>query len=97
MTENFDYDDDQARSGVRQFGEISGQLGAMAGQVNAELSGDSPWSDDKLGASFASKFDPDRSQVIDNVKRFAAKVDSIAPALNDAIDKITRADNERPH
>lgn len=94
MTENFEYHDDRARSGARQFDEVGGQLGALASSLSAELAADSPWSQDKIGSSFASKFDSDRSQVIENLKSFAERVESFGPVLKSAADKVTSADDE---
>jgi hypothetical protein len=94
MAKDVEYNDDQARSGAQQFDQLGNDLSSLVSRVSSELSGDSPWSHDKIGSSFASKFDPDRSSVIDNLKGYAEMVESIGPALKKAIDGITTADGE---
>jgi hypothetical protein len=94
MAHDVEYNDHQARSGAQQFDQLGSDLSSLASRMSSELAGDSPWSHDEIGASFASKFDPDRSTVIDNLKGFAETVESIGPALKKAIDAITSADGE---
>lgn len=83
-----EYHDGQARFGARQFQQTGDDLASLANSLNSELSGDSPWSQDKIGSAFAEKFDKDRSTVIDNVKKFAENIQDIAPKLTQISDAI---------
>ncbi|GFG67513.1 hypothetical protein MKUB_50030 [Mycobacterium kubicae] len=92
MAEQFEYDDGTARAAASQFDELGSSLTSLINGLHAELSGDSPWSHDKIGSAFASKFDPDRSQVITNAGDYAKAVESVAPALTDASNSIIAQD-----
>ncbi|OBJ52934.1 hypothetical protein [Mycobacterium sp. 1423905.2] len=92
MAGQFEYDDGTARAAAAQFEELANSLTSLVNGLHGELSGDSPWSHDKIGSSFAAKFDPDRSQVITNAGDYAKAVDSVAPALTDASNSIIAQD-----
>ncbi|MCQ4363576.1 hypothetical protein KQR54_21010 [Mycobacterium gordonae] len=92
MAEQFEYDDGTARAAVSQFDELGASLGSLIDSLSGELSGDSPWSHDKIGSSFAGKFDPDRSKVISNAVDLRKAIQSVAPTLTDAADNIVAQD-----
>lgn len=92
MAGQFEYDDTTARAGISQFDQLGNRLTTLMNSVNAELSGDSPWSHDKIGSAFAGKFDPDRTKVLGNAKDLAQGVASVAPALTEAANTIVAAD-----
>ena len=92
MAERFEYDDGTARAGISQFDELGASLGSLIDSLSSELAGDSPWSHDKIGSSFAGKFDPDRSKVISNAGDLRKAVQSVAPTLTDAADSIVAQD-----
>jgi hypothetical protein len=92
MAGEFEYDDGAARAGIGQFDELGNSLGSLLNSLNAELAGDSPWSHDKIGSSFAEKFDPDRQQVIGHVSDLTKAVQSVAPTLTDAANSIVAQD-----
>lgn len=94
MADQFEYDDVSARAGARQFDQLGSDLAALLSGISSELAGDSPWSHDKIGSSFADRFDPDRSKVIGNVKDFAQTVQSVAPAVTEVADSITADDRD---
>lgn len=88
-----EYNDDSARSAINQFHQLGEDLGALVESLSGELSGDSPWSRDKIGSAFGSGFDPKRSNAIGNVRDFAKRVESFGPAISDASARITGADH----
>lgn len=92
MAEQFEYDEGTARAGIGQFDELGHSLGALINSVKAELAGDSPWSHDKIGASFAEKFDKDREQVINHINDLTQGVQSVAPVLTDTANAIVARD-----
>lgn len=92
MAEQFEYDDGTARAAISQFDELGASLGSLIDSLSGELSGDSPWSHDKIGSSFAGKFDPDRSKVISNAVDLRNAIQSVAPTLTDAADNIVAQD-----
>lgn len=92
MADQFEYDDGTARAGISQFNELGAALGSLIDGLNSELSGDSPWSHDKIGSSFAGKFDPDRSKVLGNAGDLRKAIQSVAPTLTQTADNIVAQD-----
>ncbi|WP_205873997.1 hypothetical protein [Mycobacterium camsae] len=92
MAEQFEYDNGTARAGISQFDQLGASLGSLIDNLSGELSGDSPWSHDKIGSSFAGKFDPDRSKVIANAGDLRKAIQSVAPSLTEAAESIVAQD-----
>ncbi|WP_156623233.1 hypothetical protein [Mycobacterium sp. 1164966.3] len=92
MAGQFGYDDGVARAGISQFDELGSSIGSLLNNLTAELSGDSPWSHDKIGSSFAEKFEPDRQQVIAHASDLTKAVQSVAPKLTEAANSIVAQD-----
>jgi hypothetical protein len=90
---NVEYNDESARAALNQFDQLGDDVGRLVDGLAGELSGDSPWSEDKIGSAFGSRFDPQRSNVISNVQDFAKRLQSFGPAISDAAARITGADN----
>lgn len=92
MAEQFAYDEGTARAGINKFEALASELGSLVGSLRAELAGDSPWSQDKIGSSFAGKFDPDRSTVIGHADDLKKAVASVAPVLTETGNAILAQD-----
>ena len=92
MTDNLDYHNSRARAGASQFEDIGETLSRISSSLESEVGNDSPWSEDKIGSSFGSQFDPHRATAISNVKNFASKVSSYGPAITDAANGVVRTD-----
>lgn len=92
MAESFEYDEGTARTGINKFDAVAKQVGSLVNSLRAELAGDSPWSHDKIGSSFAGKFDPDRSTVIGHADDLKKAVTSVAPVLPETANAILAQD-----
>ncbi|MFV8142200.1 hypothetical protein ACNQR7_31930 [Mycolicibacterium senegalense] len=92
MSDNLEYHDGLARTGIGQFEQLGATLAKLASDVQSELASDDPWSHDKIGSGFDSQFDPSRTAAITNVKNFAEKVNSYVPVLKQAADGVVRTD-----
>lgn len=87
----FEYTDGTARAAITQFDELGATLGSLLDGVH-ELAGDSPWSQDKIGSSFAGKFDGDRSKVVENAGGLKNGIQSVSPTLTATADDILAQD-----
>ncbi|WP_156298610.1 hypothetical protein [Mycobacterium paragordonae] len=92
MAEQFEYDEGTARAGIKKFDALANEVGSLVEGLRAELAGDSPWSQDKIGSSFAGKFDPDRSTVIGHADDLKKAVGSVAPVLTETANAILAQD-----
>lgn len=86
---DLNFDEQQARSGARQFDEVGRDLQALLQSVRSDLL-DSPWSHDKIGSAFAGNFDGQRTEAVSNLDKYADAVDEIGPALTATADKIKK-------
>lgn len=91
MTEQFEYTEGTARAAITQFDELGHTLNSLMDGVK-ELAGDSPWSQDKIGSSFAGRFDGDRSKVIENAGGLTNGIQSVSPTLAATADHILAQD-----
>ncbi|QCH25758.1 hypothetical protein [Mycobacteroides salmoniphilum] len=86
MADKFEFSQGPARAGATKWAEAARSASAAATGVGGLT--DSPWSNDKIGAAFAEKFDPNRAQAIKNVQDLAKGLGTIEPNLTAAINSI---------